>query len=236
MKKILVYSALTFLCMICILSFILSCIKHNSYELPEVTSNDIVQQIPQSTPWNLILVNSALPLPENYSLSLAELRNGHAVDERIYPDLQAMMDAARAEGLNPLICSSYRSLEKQESLFENKVSEYLSHAYSQEEAEIEAAKWVAKPGTSEHHTGLAVDIVSMDYQLLDEAQETTPEQQWLLQNAHNYGFILRYPNNKSEITGIYYEPWHYRYVGKDVASEIYTQELCLEEYLQNLQK
>lgn len=138
---------------------------------------------------------------------------------------------------HPLICSSYRTIQKQERLYKNKVNEYISQGYSQKQAEKEAGKWVAVPGTSEHHTGLAVDIVATDYQLLDENQENTPEQQWLMNNAYKYGFILRYPNGKSHITGIYYEPWHYRYVGKEVAKEIHEQGICLEEYLnQNLQE
>ncbi|MBP3292640.1 MAG: M15 family metallopeptidase, partial [Clostridia bacterium] len=108
---------------------------------------------------------------------------------------------------------------------------YLDKGYSQEEAEAEAGKWVAIPGTSEHQTGLAVDIVALSYQLLDRGQEDTAEQKWLMENSYKYGYILRYPTDKSDITGIYYEPWHYRYVGKDVAKELYESGLCLEEYL-----
>lgn len=182
--------------------------------------------------WRLILVNPWNPLPEDHSISLTELRNDHAIDERAYPDLQAMMDAARAEGLSPLICSSYRTQETQQRLYDQKVSQYLAAGYSREIAEAEAGKWVAFPGTSEHQTGLAVDIVASGYQILDEQQERTAEQQWLMKNSYKYGFILRYPAAKSDITGINYEPWHYRYVGKDAAKEIYEKGLCLEEYLE----
>ena len=237
----------TILLLLFILFFILNSLKNNPSEPIGDDSQSISTDIhdkntnsysttTQQLPWNLILVNPWNPLPEDFSVHLTELRNGHAIDERAYCDLQSMMDAARSEGLSPLICSSYRSLEKQEYLYDKKVSYYLSQGYSQTDSENEAAKWVAKPGTSEHHTGLALDIVSMNYQLLDEEQENTPEQQWLMEHAHEYGFILRYPQNKSEITGIYYEPWHYRYVGKTVAKEIYKQGICLEEYLENLQK
>ena len=90
---------------------------------------------------------------------------------------------------------------------------------------------VAVPGTSEHQLGLALDIVDMNHQILDESQEETDTQQWLMAHSWEYGFILRYPNDKSEITGIIYEPWHYRYVGRDAAREIYEQGVCLEEYL-----
>ena len=97
--------------------------------------------------------------------------------------------------------------------------------------EAEAARWVARPGTSEHQTGLALDIVAASYQVLDEKQEDTAEQQWLMENSWKYGFILRYPSEKSGITGIGYEPWHYRYVGRAAAAEIHCAGVCLEEYL-----
>ena len=107
----------------------------------------------------------------------------------------------------------------------------MSEGYSREEAETEAGIWIAPPGTSEHQTGLAADIVSLDYQMLDEEQENTPEQKWLMENSYKYGFILRYPRDKTEITKIGYEPWHYRYVGVEAAKEIFENLLCLEEYL-----
>ncbi len=184
--------------------------------------------------WNLVLVNPKNTLPEDFSVSLKELANGHAVDARVYPSLQKMMDDARAQGLKPLICSSYRTMEKQKKLYNNLVKKYQNEGFSQENAKKEAAKWVAVPGTSEHQCGLAVDIVSTDYQLLNKEQENTAEQQWLMKNCYKYGFILRYPEDKVEITGIGYEPWHYRYVGEEAAKEIFEQKICLEEYLANL--
>jgi len=181
--------------------------------------------------WNLILVNPWNPLPEEYQVTLARLRNGHAVDQRCYPDLQEMMDDCRAAGLNPLICSSYRSRENQETLFQNKVNRLISQGYSKESAEVEAGKSVAVPGTSEHQLGLAVDIVDVSNQNLDETQEKTAVQKWLMDNSWRYGFILRYPNQKSNVTGIIYEPWHYRYVGTPHALLMEREGLCLEEYL-----
>lgn len=181
--------------------------------------------------WNLLLVNPWNRLPDDHTVELAQLGNGHAIDARAYDDLQEMLDAARGEGLSPLICSSYRTSEKQQALYDKEVKGQLSKGYSQEAAEAEAAKWVALPGTSEHQTGLAVDIVDLSYQLLDEGQEKTPVQKWLMENSYKYGFILRYPSDKSSVTGIGYEPWHYRYVGKEAASEIYEKGICLEEYL-----
>ena len=181
--------------------------------------------------WNLLLVNPWNELPDNFFVELKQLNNGHAIDERAYADLQAMLDDARAQGLSPIICSSYRTQEFQQMLFDNKVKRLMNAGYSKEDAIIEAGKWVAVPGTSEHQTGLAVDIVALSYQLLDENQEKTAEQQWLMQNSYKYGFILRYPKEKTDITGINYEPWHYRYVGKATAKEIYEQGICLEEFL-----
>ena len=182
--------------------------------------------------WNLILVNRDHPLPEDFSIpKLTQLRNSHAIDSRAYPALQRMMDDCRAEGLEPLICSSYRSADKQKDLFEKKVQACLPAAGSRREAEEEAALWVARPGTSEHQAGLAVDIVDKSYQLLDEGQEETAVQRWLMEHCAEYGFILRYPTEKSALTGVGYEPWHYRYVGEEAAGEIMRQGLCLEEYL-----
>lgn len=185
--------------------------------------------------WRLTLVNPWNPLPSEYTFTKTELSNGHAVDKRCYPELQDMMDACRDAGFSPLICSSYRSYEKQEELFQNKIERLKAQGYSAEEAETEAGKEVAVPGTSEHQLGLALDIVDAGNQNLDRSQENTGVQQWLMAHSWEYGFILRYPNDKSEITGIIYEPWHYRYVGKDAAKDIYGQGLCLEEYLDTVQ-
>lgn len=179
----------------------------------------------------LTLVNFENTIPKDWKVDLVQLNNGQSVDRRIYDDLIAMLQAAKSEGLNPLICSSYRTNEKQEQLYQNKVSGYLSQGYSKVEASDKAAFWVARPGTSEHQLGLAVDIVSTKNQRLDRSQENTVEQRWLIQNSWKYGFVLRYPTNKNSITGVGYEPWHYRYVGKEHAKKINELGVCLEEYV-----
>lgn len=179
----------------------------------------------------MVLVNPWNPLPEDHSIETVTLTNGLQVDERCYPDLQAMMDACRADGLSPVICSAYRTRAVQEKLYQAEVKRWLAQGYSQSEAEAEAGKVVAVPGTSEHQLGLALDIVDLDHQLLDESQEDTQVQQWLMEHSWEYGFILRYPTGKSDITGIIYEPWHYRYVGREDAEQIHTLGICLEEYL-----
>ncbi|MFQ7289836.1 MAG: M15 family metallopeptidase [Lacrimispora saccharolytica] len=104
--------------------------------------------------------------------------------------------------------------------------------YPEEDVAVEAAKTVAVPGTSEHELGLALDIVDSSYPELETEQENTPVQRWLMKNSWKYGFVLRYPSDKSALTGIIYEPWHYRYVGKEAAKVMYEEELCLEEYLE----
>lgn len=184
--------------------------------------------------WNLILVNPWNPLPEGYAVSLTELKNGLRVDTRCYPDLQAMLAACRRAGLSPVICSAYRTQEDQERLFRSKVSRLTAQGYAQADAEAEAGKSVAVPGTSEHQLGLAVDLVDLNNQQLDESQEDTAVQKWLMEHCWEYGFILRYPSDKSEMTGITYEPWHYRYVGREDAEQIHSLGVCLEEYLERI--
>ena len=186
---------------------------------------------PEAEDWQILLVNPWNEMPEDYEVTLKALSDGNKVDERAYDDLTAMLEACREAGLRPKICSSYRTMSKQTYLYNNKITRLRNAGYSRKAAEAEAGRWVARPGTSEHQLGLAVDIVSQSYQALTKKQEQTKEQKWLMEHCWEYGFILRYPNDKSEITGIGYEPWHYRYVGRDVALDIRDSGLCMEEYL-----
>ena len=186
---------------------------------------------PAAEDWELLLVNPWNELPEDYDITLKALSNGMKVDERIYDDLNAMLAACRKAGLSPKVCSAYRTQAKQTYLYNNKIARLRNAGYSKKAAETEAVRWVARPGTSEHQLGLALDIVSSSYQGLTKKQEKTAEQKWLMEHCWEYGFILRYPNDKSEVTGIGYEPWHYRYVGQEVAMDMRDSGLCLEEYL-----
>lgn len=179
----------------------------------------------------LTLVNPWNELPEDWQVDLVTLSNGLQIDRRCYDALQEMMDACREAGYEPLICSAYRTQETQQDLFNNKVAKLEAGGKSHDEAVQEAGTVVAVPGTSEHQLGLTVDVVDVNNQNLTEEQEKTPTQKWLMANSWRYGFIHRYPNSKSDITGIIYEPWHYRYVGKDVAQEIFNKGITLEEYL-----
>lgn len=189
------------------------------------------KQPEQQEDWMLQLVNPWNALPADFSVELVSLKNGLKVDARIYNDLNAMLIDCWASGLKPVVCSAYRPYSTQVRLYNNKIARLRATGWSAEAALAEAARWVAMPGTSEHQTGLALDLVSMSYQLLDEKQAETPEQQWFMAHSWEYGFILRYPEDKQAITGIGYEPWHYRYVGREAAAAMHQSGQCLEEYL-----
>ena len=162
---------------------------------------------------------------------LAKLPNGLQVDRGCLKPLEKMLEDCRQIGLQPVVCSAYRSRETQQTLFDEKVQELMALKIPREEAESQTLKTLALPGTSEHELGLAVDIVDLDYQKLDSEQANTPVQRWLMENAWRYGFILRYPDGAEEITGYKYEPWHYRYVGDAAAEQIHLLDITLEEYL-----
>ena len=182
--------------------------------------------------WKLVLVNGKHKIKKNYDITVTPIGYTQAIDERCYDNLKNMINDCRNAGYNPVICSSYRSHEKQVLLFENKIKDFIGQGYTRKEAKKKAGTVVAIPGTSEHEIGLAVDIVDVKYQLLEENQEKTETQKWLMKNCWKYGFILRYPKDKQEITGVIYEPWHYRFVGKENAKMIMKDNLCLEEYLE----
>ena len=189
----------------------------------------ITHKIPVSEEWNLIVVNRWNELPEDYSVELTELSNGQKVDSRIYPYLQEMFDAARAEGIYPIVREGYRTAEEQQEILDDKIQTYINQGYSQSRAEKTAKEWVALPGTSEHQLGIAVDINADKSKCSNEDVYG-----WLAENAYKYGFVLRYPSGKQKITGTSYEPWHYRYVGEEAAKEIYERGICLEEYFKQM--
>ena len=179
----------------------------------------------------LTVVNPWNPLPEDWVCDLVTLSDGRRVDSRCYEAFEEMMAACRDAGYAPFLCSAYRTQETQQSLYDNKVQRLMNSGMGEEEAKVEAAKAVAIPGTSEHQLGLAVDIVDANMQDLTDEQEKTETQKWLMANSWRYGFIHRYPNDKTDITGIIYEPWHYRYVGKAAAQDIFNRDITLEEYV-----
>lgn len=203
-------------------------VEKQLYDLKEQMNKEEVK-----LPWNMVLVNGAHPMEEGYVPELRELEEGLSLDVRVIDAAEEMLADAKKAGLHIDICSAYRSVERQEQVFGESMKERVKDGMSYWDAFNETALNVAVPGTSEHALGLALDLISNQYTELDERQETTAEAKWLKENCHKYGFILRYPPEKTNITGIIYEPWHYRYVGVEDATEIMKLGITLEEYLQD---
>ena len=199
----------------------------NQGEIPVLSSfNLFKKEADTSLGWNLILVNDDYSVPNNYEVELTELSNGEKVDTRIYPQLQQMFDDARAAGLELFVREGYRTTQDQKQIMEERIQQYRNEGYSRSEAKELAEQYVAVPGTSEHELGIAVDINADTSKCSSDAVYT-----WLANNAYRYGFIKRYPSEKTEITGVNNEPWHYRYVGVEAAKEIQERGICLEEYI-----
>lgn len=180
--------------------------------------------------WRLILVNKQHSVPAGYEFPLGELASNVQCDERVIDDLVMMLRDARNAGMNIWIVSPYRSGEKQENLFNYDLSKYIDSGMNYYDAYQLAAEAVTLPGTSEHQIGLAFDIVNNEYAHLGEGFGETPEGRWLAENCYKYGFILRYPADKEYITTIEYEPWHFRYVGREAAAYMTLKGLTLEEF------
>ena len=174
---------------------------------------------------NLLVINKDNAISDSYKFSLVDF-NGKSINSEIMSPLESMIDDAKKDNINIYVSSGYRSVERQTVLYNRKVSYFLKKGFSKAQAEIEAAKIVAKPKTSEHHTGLAIDFNS-----IKDSFCKTKEYDWLLKNSYKYGFILRYPKNKSDVTNITFEPWHFRYVGLEHAKYIMEKGICLEEYI-----
>lgn len=184
--------------------------------------------------WKLVLINKQHSIPENYVFSLGTIKGSMQCDERIIPELTEMFAAAQKDGINLVVCSPYRDISRQEYLFDRKVKTYINNGYSYMDAYKMASTAVTVPGTSEHQIGISLDIICDNYYSLDEDFEKTDAGIWLKKNSYKYGFILRYPKDKENITGIMYEPWHYRYVGKDAAKIIWENNYTLEEFIETL--
>ena len=177
--------------------------------------------------WMLLLVNRSNAIPDGYApTELTELSNGQSVDKRIYPSLQSMFDDARAQGVYPVVSSGYRTAKQQQSEMDDKIQEYIDDGKSEDEARTLAATYVAQVGYSEHEAGLAIDIVAKANKSDDDTVWA-----WMKEHCAEYGFILRYPEGKEGVTGMSYEPWHFRYVGVEAAQKIMGAGITLEEYL-----
>ena len=205
--------------------------------LNEAVSDEVLSEeedentVNPSDNWRLILVNKQHPVPEDYELMLTDGEGKFRVDERIVTDLNAMFRAAKDDGISLSIVSAYRDYEKQTQLFESKIRWYMRKGMTYMDAYSKASESVTVPGCSEHQLGLALDIVGSGHSSLTESFSETKAGKWLEKHCDEYGFILRYPKGKEYITGIIYEPWHFRYVGREAAREIMNNDLTLEEYL-----
>lgn len=183
-----------------------------------------------SSDWRLVLVNKQHPIPEGYEFNLGTIKSGMQCDERIIDDLLLMMQAAKEEGVNLVIQSPYRTLGRQEYLFNKKIKAYMGQGLSYMDAYKVASQAVTVPGSSEHQIGLSIDITSDTYTLLNEGFGDTEAGMWLAEHSCEYGFNLRYPRGKEYITSIEYEPWHFRYVGREAAVIMKEENICLEEF------
>lgn len=181
----------------------------------------------------LLLVNKDHALPENYEIQLYWLQNKScAVSVEMYDALKEMLTEGSTDGREFVVASGYRDADCQQKLLDEDIEAAMANeGLTYQQAYEKETRETMPPGYSEHETGLAVDIVALDYQVLDGQQENTPENEWLRENCSRYGFILRYPKGKEDITGIDYEPWHFRYVGNEAAQEIMSRGITLEEYL-----
>lgn len=203
-------------------------------ERTEKEETDGAEIVFDKNDWKLVLINKQHPIPEDYSFTLGTIKGNMQCDERIIEDLLAMLQGAKEDGVNLVICSPYRDLNRQEILFNRKITAYMGRGMSYLEAYSLASQAVTVPGASEHQIGLALDIVCDTYMLLEEGFGDTEAGKWLAEHSCEYGFILRYPSGKEYITGIEYEPWHFRYVGKDAAVAITKDGICLEEFIEGL--
>ena len=198
-----------------------------------------VGEKPQQS-WSTMLVNQWSYMPEGYVPEVRPISYdgvsplNNQFDVRAADALEKMLADARKAGYNMYLVSAYRSHNYQVNLFNNKVQEYKDKGYDDTEAYNQASQWVAIPGTSEHCTGLAADIVSSTWYNsnsdLTHEFEDTEHFDWLYSHCADYGFILRYPKNREATTGITYEPWHYRYVGVEAAKYIMANNITLEEF------
>ncbi len=171
---------------------------------------------------NVLLVNFENPVPDDYTPELVEVR-GSQIDASCAGALEELLTACENDGHKCKVNFGYRNVERQQEIWDKRYHKYLNAGYSKKAAREKVEESVAKPGTSEHHLGLAADIGGNEKM-----------QKWLKEHAWEYGFIVRYPKGKTEYTGIIHEPWHIRYVGKELAKELYDLDMCMEEYMEML--
>ena len=203
----------------------------------EAESKAIVTPLASPADWNLVLVNRENQLAEEIPMEFYLTESGYQIDSRIQDPYSQLMEAGKAAGMDLTMVSGYRSIEQQQANYDVNYQNFLASGLSEEEARTKTEGYIALPHASEHTTGLAVDITSTalanqegNSGLLPDL-ENYPEGLWLKENAPKFGFILRYPKAKEAITGINFEPWHFRYVGIENAMYMTEKNLTLEEYI-----
>ena len=206
-------------------------------ELPtENDKEEVADMVFSADDWRLILINKQHPIPDDYEYVLGTITGSMQCDARIIDDLLQMLQRARDEGIELMIISPYRELAYQELLFNRRIDSYVRRGMSYLEAYRRTAMTITVPGTSEHQVGLAIDITSPGHRQLNAAFADTKAGRWLNDYSFEHGFILRYPKGKEYITGIEFEPWHFRYVGKEAARVIKEENLAFEEFVEKYVK
>lgn len=188
----------------------------------------------------MILVNRAHPITEDYPVETKECGSATAINKTLQTEAAnaflSMQAAAAKDGVDVRMQSGYRSVSYQKKLYNNKTQYYRNKGLSEADAREKAAAIVNPPGCSEHNCGLAADLNSPEHTTLDTGFADTAAFRWLCENAEQYGFILRYPKEAESVTGITYEPWHWRYVGPENAALLNQSGLCLEDAVAVLQR
>ena len=208
--------------------------KEIQIEKKNVIANEIQfdEKSKENDDWRLVLVNYENALPKDFAPELSDIDKTRKFDSRAIEYLMQMLEDIKSQGYrNIWPQSTYRSVARQEEIFNKKVNSYMSMGKTKEEAEILTLQKINKPGTSEHNLGLAVDFNNVDYNF-----EKSKEYKSLTENAENYGFILRYPREKKDITKVDCEPWHWRHVGEEHAKKMNELHMCLEEYVEYLKQ
>lgn len=201
-------------------------------DLTKVKEDLVIEDYTDDSYWNVVLVNKKEPLSADRPIQLGTLAGGKQLDKRVIDITNQMINDAAKDGVSLIVCSGYRSYSYQTGLYNKEVNEWIAQGYSEVQAKENASKEVAIPGTSEHQLGLAIDFITKGYTNLDQGFENTEAFKWLNENAYKYGWILRYMDGKQIYTGINYEPWHWRYLGPELAEEVKNSGLCYEEFLQ----
>lgn len=191
-------------------------------------SKALIAGIDDENNWTVAIISVNYPLPDKYTPKLAAAlpSSNIELDARIVQYYQQMYAAAKQAGCILTPYSGYHSYSLQETTYTRKLNFYLSQGLSEEEAKAQTNKKILPAGCSEHNAGIAVDIVSASADFVN-----TKEYQWLRDNAHNYGFVLRYPEEKEALTGVSFQPWHWRFVGVENAQKMVSANQCLEEFL-----